>query len=69
MATKIIPHKDIKNLEMAYTTEHLEMALYRQLQIIAEQAGDKETAIVCKDILEDEMNAARILEDLMQNIF
>jgi ferritin-like metal-binding protein YciE len=47
----------------AYTTEHLEIASYELLRRVAERAGDEETAVVCRDILEQERAMATYIEE------
>jgi ferritin-like metal-binding protein YciE len=47
----------------AYTTEHLEIASYELLRRVAERAGDEETAVACRDILEQERAMATYIEE------
>ena len=48
----------------AYAFEHLEVAGYEQLRIVAEKAGDQETVAAVTGILDQERTAARTLERL-----
>jgi ferritin-like metal-binding protein YciE len=47
----------------AYTTEHLEIASYELLRRVAERAGDEETAVACREILEQERAMATYIEE------
>jgi ferritin-like metal-binding protein YciE len=47
----------------AYTTEHLEIASYELLRRVAERAGDEETAVACREILEEERAMATYIEE------
>jgi ferritin-like metal-binding protein YciE len=47
----------------AYTTEHLEIASYELLRRVAERAGDEETAVACRKILEEERAMATYIEE------
>ena len=47
----------------AYTTEHLEIASYELLRRVAERAGDEETAVACRGILEQERAMATYIEE------
>jgi ferritin-like metal-binding protein YciE len=46
-----------------YTTEHLEIASYELLRRVAERAGDEETAVACKEILEQERAMATYIDE------
>lgn len=52
----------------SYAFEHLEIAAYRMLHLVAEQAGDPETARVAERILAQEQVAARKLEGLLEPV-
>jgi ferritin-like metal-binding protein YciE len=47
----------------AYTTEHLEIASYELLRRVAERAGDEETAVACREILEQERAMSTYIEE------
>ncbi|CAN5545065.1 hypothetical protein BH24GEM3_BH24GEM3_06450 [soil metagenome] len=53
----------VKNFLSDYATENLEIASYRALITAAQELGDRETARICKQILRDEEEMARWLED------
>ena len=46
-----------------YTFEHMEIGSYRILIATAEALGDTETKLVCEQILREEENMARWLEE------
>ena len=50
----------------AFATEHLEIASYRMLRQVAEQAGDQETAQIAERILGEEQAAAQKLDGLLE---
>lgn len=52
----------------AYAFEHLEIASYRMLRVVARQAGDEETVHVAEQILLQEEAAAQKLEDLLEQV-
>lgn len=52
----------VKNALADYAVEHFEIAAYRALIAGARQLGDEETARVCEQILRDEEDMARFLE-------
>jgi ferritin-like metal-binding protein YciE len=58
------PAKDelIKNALADYASEHFEIACYTSLLAGAQALGDQETAMVCQQILRDEQDMARFLE-------
>lgn len=52
----------VKNTLDDFVAEHLEIGSYIALITAAEQLGDQETAAVCRQILQQEQEAARIVE-------
>jgi ferritin-like metal-binding protein YciE len=68
MMAKAAPDTTGKLAAQAYAFEHLEIASYRMLRVVAEQAGDQETTRVAGQILEQETSAARQLEGLLEQV-
>jgi ferritin-like metal-binding protein YciE len=52
-----------RNARDGYATEHLEIASYELLRRIAEKAGDEETAVAAKEIIEDEKQMASLIDE------
>jgi ferritin-like metal-binding protein YciE len=52
-----------RNARDAYATEHLEIASYELLRRIAEKAGDEETAVAAKEIIEEEKLMANLISE------
>jgi ferritin-like metal-binding protein YciE len=52
----------VKNGLMDFAAENFEIACYKALLIAAEAYGDDHIAMVCQEILEDEMEMARWLD-------
>lgn len=52
----------------AYAFEHVEIASYRMLRVVAERAGDEETAKLASRILADEESAADKLDALIEPV-
>jgi ferritin-like metal-binding protein YciE len=50
----------------AFAFEHLEIASYRSLRAVAEQANDTETVQLAERILQEEQSAAQKVGDLME---
>jgi ferritin-like metal-binding protein YciE len=55
--------KSGRNARDAYATEHLEIASYELLRRIAEKAGDEETAVAAKEIIEEEKYMANVVSE------
>ncbi|HSP74285.1 MAG TPA: DUF892 family protein [Gaiellaceae bacterium] len=51
-----------RNARDGYATEHMEIASYELLARIAERAGDEETVRACREIVEEEREMARTIE-------
>jgi ferritin-like metal-binding protein YciE len=51
----------VKNTLDDFVAEHLEIASYTALIAAAEQLGDQQTATICRQILQEEQEAARIV--------
>jgi ferritin-like metal-binding protein YciE len=60
--TILAEDKLVKNAIADYASEHMEIASYQALVTAALQIGDQQTATVCQDILRDEAEMARWLE-------
>jgi len=54
--------KVVKNALADFSAEHLEMSSYRALIAAAQDLGDQETASMCQQILQDEEEMARFLD-------
>ncbi len=52
----------IKNALADYSAEHFEIASYTSLIAAAEQLGDRETAQICQQILQEEIDMANWLQ-------
>lgn len=66
MFAKAAPDTTGKMAIQAYAFEHLEIASYRMLRVVAERAGDSETAQIATQILQQEEAAAQKLEGLLE---
>jgi ferritin-like metal-binding protein YciE len=55
--------KSGRNARDAYATEHLEIASYELLRRVAEKAGDEETALAAKEIIEEEKYMANVVSE------
>jgi ferritin-like metal-binding protein YciE len=58
----------IKASLATYTFEHMEIGSYRILIATAEALGDTETKLVCEQILREEENMARWLEENLPSV-
>jgi ferritin-like metal-binding protein YciE len=65
---KAAPDTTGKLAIQAYAFEHLEIASYRMLRVVAERAGDQETARVAEQILAQEQEAASKLDALLEDV-
>jgi ferritin-like metal-binding protein YciE len=68
MVAKAAPDTTGKLAIQAYAFEHMEIASYRMLRVVAEEAGDEETARVASRILEQEESAAHQLDGLLEQV-
>lgn len=65
LSMKMMPYKSLKNLSIAYATEYMEIATYKQLEIIADRINDKETARLCRNLMVQEAAMAKEIEKLI----
>jgi ferritin-like metal-binding protein YciE len=65
---KMAPDTTGKLAIQAYAFEHLEIASYRMLRVVAERAGDQETVQVAERILAQEQQAASKLDGLLEEV-
>jgi ferritin-like metal-binding protein YciE len=54
--------KLLKNAKTEYSEEHEEIAMYRAIEVLAEEVGDRETAKIARQIRRDEERMASFLE-------
>lgn len=66
--TGVAPDELVKNALGDYASEHLEIASYKALIVAASALGEAEVARVCEDILRDEEDMARWLEQQLPTI-
>jgi ferritin-like metal-binding protein YciE len=62
MSTGVFPDELVKNALSDYAAEHFEIASYRGLIVAARALGENDVVRVCEQILRDEENMARWLE-------
>jgi ferritin-like metal-binding protein YciE len=65
---KMAPDTTGKLAIQAYAFEHMEIASYRMLKVVAEHAGDQETVRIADQILREEQEAASKLEGLLEPV-
>lgn len=63
VATEPFEDELVKNFLADYAAEHLEIASYRAIIALARELGDRNTALVCEEILWEEEEMARWLEE------
>lgn len=64
-----LPHDSlVKNAHASYAAEHFEIAGYTAIAAAAEELNDEETASVCSDIIEEEIEMANWLAEQLPNI-
>jgi ferritin-like metal-binding protein YciE len=68
MTAKASPDTTGKIAIQAFAFEHVEIASYRMLCVVAERSGDTQTLQVARRILEEEETAARKLEALLEQV-
>jgi ferritin-like metal-binding protein YciE len=66
--TGAAPDELVKNALGDYASEHLEIASYKALIVAARALGEAEVARICEDILRDEEDMARWLEQQLPTI-
>lgn len=68
ITTGAAPDTLVKNALSDYATEHFEIASYRSLTSAARFLGDDETARICEQIIRDEEDMARWLEQQIPTV-
>ena len=68
MMAKAAPDTTGKLAIQAYSFEHMEIASYRMLRVVAERCGDEATVQVASRILEQEPAAAQRLDGLLEQV-
>jgi ferritin-like metal-binding protein YciE len=68
MMAKVAPDTTGKLAIQAYAFEHLEIASYRMLKVVAEHAGDQETVRIADQILRQEQEAAHKIGELLEPV-
>src|SRR5947209_6211755 len=67
-STGISPDELVKNALSDYAAEHFEIASYNALIVAARALGEPEVARVCEEILRDEQDMARWLENQLPTV-
>ncbi|HVZ40652.1 MAG TPA: ferritin-like domain-containing protein [Candidatus Kapabacteria bacterium] len=68
VSTGMFQDELVKNALMDYATENFEIACYSALAVAAEVCDDMETANVCRQIIRDEEDMARFLNDHLSGV-
>ncbi|MBV8954992.1 MAG: DUF892 family protein [Solirubrobacterales bacterium] len=68
VVAKAAPDTTGKLAIQAYAFEHMEIASYRMLRVVAERAGDQDTVRAASQILEQEQAAAQKLDGLLEQV-
>lgn len=68
MATGMFKDEIVKNCLMDFAAENFEIACYRSLIVAAEECGQPEIAQTCRDILSEEEEMARWLEQQIPEV-
>jgi len=67
-STGVSPDELVKNALSDYAAEHFEIASYTALIVAARALGETEVARICEDILRDEQDMARWLENQLPTV-
>lgn len=67
-STGASPDELVKNALADYASEHLEIASYRALIVAARALGEHDVVRICEDILRDEEDMARWLEQSLPTV-
>ncbi|HEX6903731.1 MAG TPA: ferritin-like domain-containing protein [Thermoanaerobaculia bacterium] len=67
-STGASPDELVKNALADYASEHLEIASYRALIVAARALGEQDVVRICEDILRDEEDMARWLEQSLPTV-
>jgi ferritin-like metal-binding protein YciE len=68
LMAKVHPDTTGKLAIQAYAFEHVEIASYKMLRVVAERAGDAETVGVVDSILAQEENAAQKINSVLEQV-
>ncbi len=63
MFTDLVDNDMLANSIADYATEHVEIAFYKSIKLAAQQEGEDEVVRACDEILQDEEEMAKWLED------